>query len=77
MLAEWGVYGSAADKAGDLQHGAAGAGEATRRSRRWSTSTPPKDQGGRDIRINSSASSTAAFRKVAAGSIFKVSVPAP
>lgn len=75
MLAEWGVYGSAAHKASVF------ATVLPQISRFPAIKAmvyfdTPKDQGGRDIRINSSASSTAAFRRIADASIFSVRISA-
>jgi hypothetical protein len=75
MLAEWGVYGSAAKKPSvfatvlpDLH-----AFPALKAMVYFDT---VKDQDGRDIAINTSAASTAAFRTIAESSLFNVYLPA-
>jgi hypothetical protein len=75
MLAEWGVYGSVANKPKvfasvlpDLP-----AYPALKAMVYFDTA---KDQDGRDIRINTSPASTAAFRKIAASPLFNVDLPA-
>jgi beta-mannanase len=74
MLAEWGVYGDASRKAAvfDTVLPELSRFPALKAMVYFDT---PKDQGGRDIRIDASASSASAFRKVAAGPVFQVTVP--
>jgi beta-mannanase len=76
MLAEWGVYGTAADKAAVFDTVLP---ELPRFPAIYAMVyfDTPKDQAGRDIRINSTASSTAAFRKIAGSLLFRVDLPAP
>jgi beta-mannanase len=74
MLAEWGVYGDASRKASVFNTVLPELSKFPALKAMVYFDTP-KDQGGRDIRIDSSASSAAAFRKVAASSVFTVAVP--
>ena len=78
MIAEWGVYhrvGKTADKTAGLQQRPARAGQAPERSRRSCYfDTKHDDQGDRDISIDSTKASLAAFRKLAANPIFNVKI---
>jgi hypothetical protein len=74
FLAEWGVYGQAAHKA-SVFNTVLPQIKSFPAIKAMVYFDTPRDQAGRDIRINSSASSLAAFRKIATNSIFKVKVP--
>lgn len=75
VLAEWGVYGSTANKPAIFNTVLPDLARYPRIKAMVYFDTP-KDQGGRNIEIDTTSASTEAFRKIAASPIFAVHLPA-